>query len=345
MAVPDAASSLDETARPAQAFDSENLASIPESGANRVKSPENANLRSRSASHWGIVSVIGGVTLAASVAFFLMTKDSGHNNSAPPSGTELPAAPSGNVSSTVAPAVPAPVPAPQETAAQPSAPATQPEAPAPNPPQTTTSTVQRAPVTDCDRLAAGADDPDRIEGVKGVPFDQINIDLALPACVSATKSYQAERRLVYQLGRVLEAAKRFDEERKVLVDADNAGSTQAMVLLGEMYADGEDDAEAVRLYRKAADLGNALAMNNLGNMYARGQGVAMDEAEAVRLYRQAADLGNSTAMYNLGLFYENGYGVTKDIAKARSYYQMAADGGDNDAKDALKRLSATRKKK
>jgi TPR repeat protein len=271
-------------------------------------------------------------------------------------------------------------------AAQPSAPATRPEAPAPNPPQTTTLTVQRAPVTDCDRLAADVEDPDRIAGVKGVRYTtQINIDLALPACVSGTKAYPAERRLAYQLGLVLYAAKRFDEARKVLGEADKAGSTSARDLLGRMYLDGEgvaidkveavrlfrqaadlgnsdavndlgysyahgegvtkDQAKAVQLYRQAADLGNASAMNNLGYMYENGQGVTKDQAKAVQLYRQAADLGNASAMNNLGGMYENGEGVTKNIAKARSYYQMAADGGDSNAKDALKRLSARPKKK
>jgi TPR repeat protein len=62
--------------------------------------------------------------------------------------------------------------------------------------------------------------------------------------------------------------------------------------LGVMYADGQgvgkDEAEAVRLYRKAADLGNTDAMNHLGDMYFYGRGVAKDEAKAVDLYRKAA---------------------------------------------------------
>ena len=44
----------------------------------------------------------------------------------------------------------------------------------------------------------------------------------------------------------------------------------------------KDEGEAVRWYRKAAVLGNVLAMYNLGIMYANGRGVAKDEAEAVR---------------------------------------------------------------
>ena len=66
-----------------------------------------------------------------------------------------------------------------------------------------------------------------------------------------------------------------------------------------MYADGEgvpeDDAEAVRWYRLAADQGLANAQYNLGVMYADGEGVPEDDAEAVRWYRLAADQGLANA--------------------------------------------------
>jgi TPR repeat protein len=44
-------------------------------------------------------------------------------------------------------------------------------------------------------------------------------------------------------------------------------------------------------------------------MYAKnGRGVAKDDAEAVRLFRQAADLGHAGAMNNLGLMYKERLG-------------------------------------
>ena len=60
-----------------------------------------------------------------------------------------------------------------------------------------------------------------------------------------------------------------------------------------MYCSGEgvakDLAEAARLFRLAADEGNAYGQNALGAMYLEGTGVAKDEAEAARLFRLAAD--------------------------------------------------------
>ena len=61
----------------------------------------------------------------------------------------------------------------------------------------------------------------------------------------------------------------------------------------------ENDALAVDWYRKAADAGNAVAMTELGAMYARGEGVAQDGAEAIRWYRNAADAGDAVAMTTL----------------------------------------------
>ncbi len=75
-----------------------------------------------------------------------------------------------------------------------------------------------------------------------------------------------------------------------------------------MYDNGqgvpEDDAEAVRWYRLAADQGNATAQFNLGVMYDTGRGVPQDDAEAVRWYRLAADQGDADAQFNLGFISE-----------------------------------------
>jgi TPR repeat protein len=71
-----------------------------------------------------------------------------------------------------------------------------------------------------------------------------------------------------------------------------------------MYMNGQgglakDNAQAMIWYRKAADAGVALAMNNLGFMYQNGRGVAKDDAQAVIWYRKAAEMGNEIAKGNL----------------------------------------------
>jgi TPR repeat protein len=86
-----------------------------------------------------------------------------------------------------------------------------------------------------------------------------------------------------------------------------------------------DYATALRLYRALADAGDLRAQNNLGSMYANGQGVPQDYVMAVSLYRKAAEQGLASAQTNLGFLYEQGQGVPQDYAMAVSWYRKAAE--------------------
>ncbi len=92
------------------------------------------------------------------------------------------------------------------------------------------------------------------------------------------------------------------------------GEARALNNLGLMYFNGEgvtqDDKEAARWYLKAAEQGEARAQYNLGVMYASGEGVTQDDKEAARWYLKAAEQGEASAQHNLGVMYENGDGVT-----------------------------------
>ncbi|HJX51885.1 MAG TPA: tetratricopeptide repeat protein, partial [Polyangia bacterium] len=90
----------------------------------------------------------------------------------------------------------------------------------------------------------------------------------------------------------------------------------------------QDHAEAARLFRKAADQGDASAQANLGRAYDNGEGVPQDYAEAARLFRKAADQGNASAQSSLGLAYFRGKGVPQDREKAARLFRKAADQGN-----------------
>ena len=113
--------------------------------------------------------------------------------------------------------------------------------------------------------------------------------------------------------------------------AADQGDAIAQFLLGVMYSEGrgvpQNYQEAVRLYRLAADQGYASAQSNLGVMYADGTGVPQNYQEAVRLYRLAADQGYAMAQYNLGVMYDNGTGVPQNYQEAVRLYRLAADQG------------------
>ena len=107
---------------------------------------------------------------------------------------------------------------------------------------------------------------------------------------------------------------------------------EAQYDLGLKYANGEgvpeDNAEAVRWFRMAAEQGLAEAQHGLGAMYDTGEGVPENDAEAVRWYRMAAEQGDAGAQFILGFKYADGVGVPEDDAEAVRWYRMAAEQGD-----------------
>jgi len=123
------------------------------------------------------------------------------------------------------------------------------------------------------------------------------------------------------------------------IAAAKQGDVDAQLALGFMYDHGkgvsENDAEAVKWYRKAADQGLAMAQLNLAIMYYNGYGVSENKAEAVKWYRKAADQGKVGAQYSLGVMYSNGDGVPENDAEAVKWYRRAAGQGDVDAQSIL----------
>src|SRR5436190_7278040 len=83
----------------------------------------------------------------------------------------------------------------------------------------------------------------------------------------------------------------------------NQNNLNCIVLLGEFNQLGIETCvnkrKAFELYQKAANLGYALGMNNLGYCYQEGIGTDVDNKKAFELYQMAADLGNPSGIYNL----------------------------------------------
>jgi TPR repeat protein len=112
------------------------------------------------------------------------------------------------------------------------------------------------------------------------------------------------------------------EARKWFLMAAQTGDAVAMYNLA---LELDDNVDAVRWYRKAAESGYPKAANNLGWAYERGQGVEKDLSKAVYWYKKAADLGLSQAMVNLGRAYGAGNGVAQNVEEARRWFNKAAE--------------------
>jgi len=110
--------------------------------------------------------------------------------------------------------------------------------------------------------------------------------------------------------------------------------------LGQMYANGQgvpkDDNEAAKWTRMAAEKGDTEARYNLGIMLTKGEGLQKDEVEGAKWIRMAAENnGHAEAQGYLGWMYSNGVGVPKDYAEAMKWFRRAAEQGSAEAQAAL----------
>jgi TPR repeat protein len=78
-----------------------------------------------------------------------------------------------------------------------------------------------------------------------------------------------------------------------------------------------DFEEALSLWKPLAERGDARALNSLGVLFLKGQGVPKNEGEAEVLFRRAAELGNVTAMVNLGQVLGGAEAIPKTMPKQR----------------------------
>jgi uncharacterized protein len=121
------------------------------------------------------------------------------------------------------------------------------------------------------------------------------------------------------------------EARRWYTEAAELGNVLAQDGLGHIYADGrgtpEDGAQAARWFQAAANQGYAPSESMLGWLYDTGRGVGQNPAEALRWFAAAAAQGDATGQANLGTLYDRGRGTREDPKEAARWYQKAADQG------------------
>ena len=65
--------------------------------------------------------------------------------------------------------------------------------------------------------------------------------------------------------------------------------------------------------------------------YDNGRGVPQDDAEALKWYRKAAEQGYALAQTNLGFMYDHGRGVPQDYVLAHMWFNLAVAAAGNSA--------------
>jgi len=149
----------------------------------------------------------------------------------------------------------------------------------------------------CDELAANPSDSRRMG--EGVAFDALKPQAreAAANCELAVAQNPTELRFRYQLGRALEWIdwkKAFHIHQELVA----RGYPAAFDNLGWLYfRERSDPAQAVIWFRRGVQAGDSDSMVSLADMINRGYAVPANQSEEkLRLYRRAAELGNAVAI-------------------------------------------------
>ncbi len=117
------------------------------------------------------------------------------------------------------------------------------------------------------------------------------------------------------------------------------GSSDAKVYIGDMYAAGsvveKNDYEAYGWYLQAAEKRNALGQARLGVMYYYGYGVSRNYEEAAKWLKKASLQNEDTAQCYLAYLYYEGKGVDKSLLNALEYFYKSAANGNEEARQNL----------
>jgi TPR repeat protein len=84
---------------------------------------------------------------------------------------------------------------------------------------------------------------------------------------------------------------------------------------------------ALEAFRKAAWLGNAEAMEEVGLAYKDGLGAAQNYETAYQWFQRAAEHGSAHGMFSVAVTYMTGKGVAPDQAKVAEWTRKSAEGG------------------
>jgi TPR repeat protein len=155
------------------------------------------------------------------------------------------------------------------------------------------------------------------------------------------------------IGDIMQALKQ--SLRQTSAERAALGDVHSQFCLGDHFREGsggsQDDAEALRWYRLAADRGYAPAECRVGEMYEAGRGGSRDIAEAVRWYSRAAGQGFASAQFRLGLIWTQEKATRRGSAielewcrwaaapcedeEALDWYTEAANQGSDNARSYL----------
>ncbi|MGO8797935.1 MAG: caspase family protein [Roseiarcus sp.] len=182
----------------------------------------------------------------------------------------------------------------------------------------------------CERLATHP--RDATANTPGVDLNALaqNAQPAIEACSAAAAEHPNVPHYVALLARATAAAGRREEAIALYRRAADAGDARAMVSLGLILESGDgvpkDVSAANALYEKAAARGSADGAINFAVALMNGKGVEKNVQRAVALLRTASQGGSAIATYDLGVLAQQG--AAGEPAQALDFFQRSSSLGD-----------------
>jgi tetratricopeptide (TPR) repeat protein len=181
----------------------------------------------------------------------------------------------------------------------------------------------------CARLATHPRDATANVAGVSLPALQRHAALAVEACRRAVETHPELPHYVALLARAEAARGNTAEALRLFREAADRGDARALVSLGLMTAAGDglaaDPVAAAELYRRASDRGSVDGTINYAVALLEGRGVERDVEQGLALMRRAAGTGSPIAMHNLATLTERG--IAGDPANALALFRDAARSG------------------
>ena len=141
---------------------------------------------------------------------------------------------------------------------------------------------------------------------------------------------------LYGMGVANYRQEQFQQAFDWLQKAAHKGSAEAILLIGDMYANGDgiekSEEKAFCCFKQAAETGNVKtgdleAHLIVASAYLEGKGVKADTAQAIYWIKKGMEGNNSWAYGKMALMYEEGTGMEKDPRKAFELMSKSAELG------------------
>lgn len=128
-----------------------------------------------------------------------------------------------------------------------------------------------------------------------------------------------------------EIARAFADAMGFFSRAAGVGDANGLYNLGMCYARGlgtpRNDEKAFSCFRSSAEKGHPEAINNIGWFFREGRIVDKDLELSAKWFKKSADFQNAYGEYNYALALRRGEGVKRNDAEAAKYFKLAMDGG------------------